>query len=302
MTPLVAGISAAGNLLGSLFGSIGQRSANRRQRQYNLMMYERQRADNLKFWKMQNKYNSPASQMSRLRTAGLNPNLMYGHMSSDSASSLRAPSPGAFNPENVFKSFDGSSIGSYLSYRNLQERNQNINAQTNAARSTADLKDKLALSEMIKNTGRLIDNAKSRVDLKKARSLYDTQVAAQKQALRNAKKDEKLKSQGVRNAVLDYQYTLLKMSNTRAERNRIKAQINSLKKDVQLKKADLYLRSRGMNYSDELWQRVLTRFLGIDLRNGKMPKLYSPFKVRKGSFADFMNSSFWSELFNVPFK
>ena len=33
---------------------------------------------NVEMWKMQNKYNAPKQQMSRLQEAGLNPNLMYG--------------------------------------------------------------------------------------------------------------------------------------------------------------------------------------------------------------------------------
>ena len=33
---------------------------------------------NVEMWKMQNKYNSPKSQMARYNEAGLNPNLMYG--------------------------------------------------------------------------------------------------------------------------------------------------------------------------------------------------------------------------------
>ena len=33
---------------------------------------------NVEMWKMQNKYNEPKNQMARLKSAGLNPNLMYG--------------------------------------------------------------------------------------------------------------------------------------------------------------------------------------------------------------------------------
>ena len=34
--------------------------------------------NNIRFWKMQNEYNTPANQMKRLQDAGLNPNLIYG--------------------------------------------------------------------------------------------------------------------------------------------------------------------------------------------------------------------------------
>lgn len=64
---LAAGIGAAGSLLGNIFGNTG---ARRRQ--------DRANKQNIKFWNMQNAYNSPTSQMERLREAGLNPNLIYG--------------------------------------------------------------------------------------------------------------------------------------------------------------------------------------------------------------------------------
>lgn len=40
---------------------------------------------NEKMWHMQNEYNTPAAQMQRLKEAGLNPNLVYGQMSSSNA-------------------------------------------------------------------------------------------------------------------------------------------------------------------------------------------------------------------------
>lgn len=56
-------------------------------RKYNRKMYEKQRADALADWNMQNEYNSPAAQMKRLKEAGLNPNLVYG----DGGATMAAP-------------------------------------------------------------------------------------------------------------------------------------------------------------------------------------------------------------------
>ena len=60
-------IGAVGDLGSSIFGN---RGAKKRQ----------QLADenNIKFWKMQNAYNDPSQQMSRLKKAGLNPARIYG--------------------------------------------------------------------------------------------------------------------------------------------------------------------------------------------------------------------------------
>ena len=57
--------------LGSLGASlIGNSGAKRRQNLAN--------KQNIEFWNMQNKYNTPKAQMGRLKDAGLNPNLIYG--------------------------------------------------------------------------------------------------------------------------------------------------------------------------------------------------------------------------------
>lgn len=61
---------------------------NRKNRDWNERMYERQKYDNRYNWHMQNAYNSPEQQMERLKQAGLNPNLVYGNGVNQSASSI----------------------------------------------------------------------------------------------------------------------------------------------------------------------------------------------------------------------
>ena len=81
-----------GGLVGSLASSIfGNRGAKRRQ----------QLADqqNIKFWEMQNAYNTPKEQMKRLKDAGLNPNLIYG--SNANTGVAGSVSPSKASPYNV---------------------------------------------------------------------------------------------------------------------------------------------------------------------------------------------------------
>lgn len=84
-------ISAGGGLLGSIFGAIGQNSANKamlkatretnaqnykiwqEQQNHNRELYGLQHHNNIELWNMQNEYNDPSNQMERLRNAGLNP-------------------------------------------------------------------------------------------------------------------------------------------------------------------------------------------------------------------------------------
>jgi len=83
--------SGLAGLLGvgaSLLSNIG---ARKRQRRAD--------AQNIKFWDMQNKYNSPKEQMARLKDAGLNPNLIYGAKANTGIAGAVAPSKAS--PYNV---------------------------------------------------------------------------------------------------------------------------------------------------------------------------------------------------------
>lgn len=57
---------------------------------------------NMKFWHMQNEYNTPANQMKRLQDAGLNPNLIYGSGSANTgvAGSISPSKPAPYNIKN----------------------------------------------------------------------------------------------------------------------------------------------------------------------------------------------------------
>lgn len=77
LVPLIAGAASLGS---SLINANSTAKTNQRQQDYNEKMYDRQRADALADWNMQNAYNSPSQQMQRYKEAGLNPNLIYGQM------------------------------------------------------------------------------------------------------------------------------------------------------------------------------------------------------------------------------
>jgi hypothetical protein len=58
--------------------------------------------NNIRFWQMQNEYNTPANQMKRLQEAGLNPNLIYGSGSANTgvAGSIAPSKPAPYNVKN----------------------------------------------------------------------------------------------------------------------------------------------------------------------------------------------------------
>lgn len=94
------GIIAGGtSIVGSAIDAIAQNSANKKSQRYATYMYDRQRADALADWQMQNEYNSPASIMARYKAAGLNPNLIY--QQSPQSPSVRSSSPQAWRAQPI---------------------------------------------------------------------------------------------------------------------------------------------------------------------------------------------------------
>lgn len=89
MDPVTAGIGAASGLLSGVFSGIGankrqkrainaQKEENALARKWNEAMYDKAVANNRQDVADMRKYNDPKAVMSRLRGAGLNPDLMYG--------------------------------------------------------------------------------------------------------------------------------------------------------------------------------------------------------------------------------
>lgn len=79
-------IGAAGSVLGSALGLGSQSSANKANMELAKYKYEK----DLEMWNRQNAYNTPAAQMQRYATAGINPNTVVSQGSNGNASS--APS------------------------------------------------------------------------------------------------------------------------------------------------------------------------------------------------------------------
>jgi tetratricopeptide (TPR) repeat protein len=69
---------AAANIASQGINAFSTSSMNRKTREWNEAMYQKQRQDALDDWNRQTLYNSPIEQMRRLKEAGLNPNLVYG--------------------------------------------------------------------------------------------------------------------------------------------------------------------------------------------------------------------------------
>lgn len=118
-------IGAAGSLLGGLFSSSGSRYAARKQLQAvretnaaNLQIAQQNNAFNERMWNLQNQYNSPVAQRTRLEQAGINPYLMLdGSNTGNAQSSVTADTSGTQVAPDVGSTIAGGyqSLGSSIS-------------------------------------------------------------------------------------------------------------------------------------------------------------------------------------------
>lgn len=88
VTPLVSGVIGAGNLISQAYWNRQNIDFQRQQNAQNRLM-------TWDLWNAENRYNTPAAQMARLRAAGLNPGLMY----SDGSAGM--PAAATHSPEQT---------------------------------------------------------------------------------------------------------------------------------------------------------------------------------------------------------
>jgi hypothetical protein len=110
--------------LGSLGASlIGNSGAKRRQNLAN--------KQNIEFWNMQNKYNTPKAQMGRLKDAGLNPNLIYGSGSANTgvAGSIAPSKAAPYNIQNPIP-LQSALLQSQIDLNNSNANKNNVQADS----------------------------------------------------------------------------------------------------------------------------------------------------------------------------
>lgn len=124
---LAGGIGAIGSSIAGAISSSKntkrmiryQQDENERMRQYNKGLAEQQNAWNIAQWERENQYNRPSEQMARLKSAGINPDMMYGSGSQMNLSS-RSPeltagapaSPVDYSPIASQQTFGGNMLQS----------------------------------------------------------------------------------------------------------------------------------------------------------------------------------------------
>lgn len=258
-----AAISAGAGLLGNIVGGIGRRRRERR---------AEERA--IRFWNMQNEYNSPKAQMQRLKDAGLNPNLIYGGSTQGAtgqAGSIDNVKPDDYDFQNPL-----SELGRF------QDFSKNV-VQTNNARLQSENIAANTIASLAKTAGQLSKNKTLAAEASVAKDLFNTQVDAIKASIN-------LTNQKVLREELDNYYKDASMVNRieqslqdlQLTKNRIKNVIQSIKEsgqrinesksrvelqnlEKQYKEQENELMRNGVSKNDPWYARMLVQY-GEDLR------------------------------------
>lgn len=247
---------------------------NKKSRDFSREMYEKTKADALANWDRQNEYNSPSSQMERLRVAGLNPNLVYGNGSQVSAAST--PETGkalAWNPTNPTANMGKSPIEAYQDVQVRQAQLDNLKAQNTLIHNQAVSTMADAILKGV-NT----DSASFNLDYKMAnRELMENQLQAnydktnidisQKSHAIDVMLDQNERAAAMQ--AVNIQTAMEKILTIRAEREgllpeQIKAlqqQIQNMAKDGTIKNFELALNEANTSKGDPLWFRMLNQMM-----------------------------------------
>lgn len=284
----MAGLSLLGSTVVGEQNRKWQGRQNQQDRDWEFKMAMLQREWALRDWQSQNEYNDPASQMARLRAAGLSPHLVYGGGVNTTAQSINKVTPQAsskpsagYNPDMV-----ANAIGVYQTAQLNAAQQDNIRAQTevaqaqqlltqantskvltDTARGAFELDQAKALRELVIEQANLA-NQKTKVDIEATQT--GTQVLLNRDA-----REQLANSTNVEltvNKILESKLTQARMALENAkipeERAKLVQEIQLLEVQKQnastegaIKSLDLALRQKGIMPHDPIYARLLDKWL-----------------------------------------
>ena len=109
----------------SVVNAISQGATNKKTREWNEAMYQKQRTDALADWARTNEYNAPLQQMARFKEAGLSPHLIYGGGANSISQPVRSTDTKSWSPNAP--QIDGAQIVSQ--YFGVQQQQNALEIQ-----------------------------------------------------------------------------------------------------------------------------------------------------------------------------
>lgn len=308
MDPAVTGaiIGGGSSIIGDVANLFGTSKANKQSMQFQKDMYARQRADSLADWNMQNAYNSPAAQMGRFKSAGLNPNLIYGQQ--NTAQPVRSSSPGSFTAKPA--SFEGLgragsiAVGNFLQAKMQEAQQKNINADTeNKTGVDRTLKDAQVVETLQRartgasqETKNIIDAKSKEILTPVQKELYSSQINKNDQSVAAMQQDMEYQ---IKSFELDRKVKEFGIQKTVQEIKESIARIGKLHADTDVSKRQLDLMNQTMN---EIVARTSNINSQTDINKVKkdieesIRKLYEK-GGRPGDFAPFRWLENWANGF-----
>lgn len=255
-------INYSGQLLNSSMNYAAQANINRKTRKYNEAMYSKQRADSLADWTMQNEYNSPASQMARLREAGLNPNLVYGKGADNTAMAVRSTDTKSWNPS--VPAIDANPSNALMTYYDVQMKQ----AQIDNLKVANTVQTQEAILKAAQTAGILQSTKSGEFDLGLKSDLRQYTMDAAKENLRKLtsgtdimlqqnERDAAMNSSNLMEAMERVLTLRANRVNTEAEREKIYQSIELLKKENRIKRLDAQLADENVRPGENLFMQVL---------------------------------------------
>lgn len=290
-----AAISAGVSALSGGATAYATGKQNKKSRAFSREMYEKTKADNIKFWDMQNEYNSPQAQMERLKAAGLNPNMVY-----DKGGAIQAA--GNISTPDVqgaqFRTPDFTQIGNpiqgYFDTKIKQAQYDNLLAANTTMQQEAVLKAAQALGETARMKGQNIANMLAATNfnysVEGARLANEATRANIQYTLDENTRKQIMQGKSLELIAQDILLRREQTANTKAERSNIREQLENLKKDGQLKDFDINLRKIGINPSDPTWMRVATQALQPYIQGISNGSLWEYGKKKFGEFGKWNQS------------
>lgn len=251
---------------------------NRKNRNFSQYMYDQQQDDALANWNRQNEYNTPKAEMQRLRDAGLNPNLVYGHGSSASNAGP-INQPGFDQPRTEAPQIDGQAVGNAISnFTNIKQNKlvtDQLSANLELTRRDQQLKEAQTLATLAG-----VDTSEYNLNFRK--ELKDIEQATIRERLANLTADTFLK--GTQNAKNTFDIDLARdtqygndtadgvplarqegqqrIAEGQARIDQIKQSIINMKQQERLNKFEERMNELNLTKSDPAYLRALEIFYG----------------------------------------
>lgn len=271
--PLIgAGIQTGANIFTNQSNLREQRNINNQNIAQQNAMYQTQRRDALTDRAFENEYNSPASQMERLKAAGLNPNLVYGNGAAQ-APSVKTQQSSFGNPSSKAAqvNYDMSAImDAIMMTAQLNKIKADTKLTEEQAKTQQFIRDEKESNINFKNSQSDAVNlqnsinralAAEGVQTSQARANLDKTLADVKVNLSSNELNIARTSTSIKEALERIMLLKLNQSKSIAETERIRAVIQSIKQDIDIKQADVNAAKLGVSKSSNSWLKLIANYI-----------------------------------------